>query len=357
MVFLSYSSLNIKEATYIYTLLEKSGIDVWFAPKSIEEGADYGESIINAIENSDALILLLSKHSNASDHVLTEVDTAYKNKKPIFPLRLDNIQPTKKLEYRISLKQWVDLFEDFNTNISKFIQSIQKKLNSENPLSHQISKKEDINEVLVKQAYSLVTSPNDIERYLSEAILIDKQYYKEELSGVLETCMEWYEANNEIYSFIIDSNDKVVAYFNAMLIDEDLFQIIKEGKFLDNEISSNDIVQPFIPGVYKLYFCSVAIDQQHNHHKMEIFSLLYRGFFNKLLQWAEQDFYIEEIIADAVTQDGKNIAQSFGLSKLGVTSHTSTLYYAKMLPPNFKGTKEAQALFKKYKEYYENFMI
>jgi DNA-binding transcriptional ArsR family regulator len=130
---------------------------------------------------------------------------------------------------------------------------------------------------------------------------------------------------------------------------------IKEGKFLDNEISSDAIIDPFIPGVYRLYFCSVAIDQSHSNHKIEIFSLLYKSFFDKLKQWADKNFYIEEIIADAVTQDGRKISQSFGLTKQIDTNHLSTLYYSKMLPPKFKGTKEAEIVFKKYKDYFDSF--
>lgn len=356
MVFLSYSSKNAKEAENIYYLFLEAGFKVWYAPKSIEEGTDYGESVINAIENCKVFVLLLSEESNKSNHVLTEVEIAFKHKKHIFPARIENILPTKSLEYRISTMQWIDLFQDIDMNISRFIETIRKKLEITKDSTDIILNK-DISPSGKNQSYSLVTKTDNILKYLKEAINIDKQYYKEELAGILEICLQWYEANNEIYTFIVDKNDNVVAYFNAMIIDDELFQNIKEGKFMDNDIPADAIIEPFLPGVYHLYFCSIAIDQKHNDHKIEIFSLLYKGFFDKLRQWAEKDFYIEEIIADAVTLDGKKISQSFGLTKFGETEHSTTLYYTKMLPPKFKGNKEAQIVFNKYKSYYESFYV
>ena len=109
------------------------------------------------------------------------------------------------------------------------------------------------------------------------------------------------------------------------------------------------------PGGHKTVF--IALEKQAGN------GAFYRRLFThfkdlrKLREWADNDFYIEEIIADAITSDGKNISQSFGLTKIKETDHSSTLYYAKMLPPNFKGSKDAQLVFNKYKNYYENFNL
>lgn len=351
MIFLSYSSKNSQIAEEIYNLFLNKELDVWFAPESIEEGNDYGESIINGIENCKIFVLLLSEDSNKSNHVLTEVEIAFKNKKIIYPLRIENVLPSKSLEYRIANKQWIDIFQDIDKNINRFISTIKQKYY----LIEEDTKQEDIKQEDTK--YSVVIKPKNITKYLDQAIKIDYQHYNEEQTGILETCIKWYEANNDIYTFIIDNNDNVVAYFNAMLLEEEIFEKLKKGTFFDNNITPDSIITPFLPGTYRLYFCSIAIDKNHNNNKIEIFSLLYKSFFHKLREWADNDFYIEEIIADAITSDGKNISQSFGLTKIKETDHSSTLYYAKMLPPNFKGSKDAQLVFNKYKNYYENFNL
>ena len=118
MIFLSYSSKNSQIAEEIYNLFLNKELDVWFAPESIEEGNDYGESIINGIENCKIFVLLLSEDSNKSNHVLTEVEIAFKNKKIIYPLRIENVLPSKSLEYRIANKQWIDIFQDIDKNIN-----------------------------------------------------------------------------------------------------------------------------------------------------------------------------------------------------------------------------------------------
>jgi hypothetical protein len=231
MVFLSYSSRNSKEAEYIYSTFVEAGLEVWFAPKSIEAGSDYGESIINAIEDTSILVLILSKDANKSDHVLAEVEIAFKYKKPIFTVRIEDVLPTKSLEYRISTKQWVDLFQDFNINLLQFIQTVKRKLELKESTNEKLQEK--TSEItFINHSYSVVVKPINIEKYLKEAILIDQQYYNEDLVGVLQTCIQWYEASNEIYTFVVDKKDKVVAYYNAMLIDEDIFKKNKRRQIL-----------------------------------------------------------------------------------------------------------------------------
>ena len=63
MIFLSYSSKNSQIAEEIYNLFLNKELDVWFAPESIEEGNDYGESIINGIENCKIFVLLQKSSS------------------------------------------------------------------------------------------------------------------------------------------------------------------------------------------------------------------------------------------------------------------------------------------------------
>ena len=89
-------------------LLEAEGIGCWIAPRDVPPGADYGESIIQAIEGTSATLLLLSTHANASIHVTHEVERATSKRKRVIPVRLEDIRPGPSLELHLATAQWVD---------------------------------------------------------------------------------------------------------------------------------------------------------------------------------------------------------------------------------------------------------
>ena len=71
-------------------------------------GSSYHEEIVQAIENSRAVLLLFSSSANKSAHVLREVELAEQGRKPILPLRIDVSDPAGGLKYMLANKQWVE---------------------------------------------------------------------------------------------------------------------------------------------------------------------------------------------------------------------------------------------------------
>lgn len=66
----------------------------------------------------------------------------------------------------------------------------------------------------------------------------------------------------------------VVGYINSMLVDKETFNAILNGDFIDMNISSDSIIQACIPNIYKMYFCSIAIDKTIENTK-----ILFLNFF------------------------------------------------------------------------------
>lgn len=65
-VFISYSTKDKVIADAICANLENRGIRCWIAPRDILPGKKWGGSIIEAIERSKILVLVLSSNSNKS---------------------------------------------------------------------------------------------------------------------------------------------------------------------------------------------------------------------------------------------------------------------------------------------------
>ena len=109
--FISYASEDESVARTISEYLERTGVSCWIAPRDVRLGADYGSEIIDGIESSGVLVLVLSEHANSSEFVKREVERAVSKGKPIFPVRVREVVPSKSLELFISSAEWVDAWQ------------------------------------------------------------------------------------------------------------------------------------------------------------------------------------------------------------------------------------------------------
>ena len=129
-VFLCHSVTDKAVAEAIVARLEAESVTCWIAPRDVVGGADWGESIINAIESSRIMILLFSQSANVSPQIKREVERAVNKGVYIIPFRLADIPPTRALEYFISTSQWMDAFspplERHLDNLAKTVKAVLK---------------------------------------------------------------------------------------------------------------------------------------------------------------------------------------------------------------------------------------
>jgi TIR domain-containing protein len=111
--------------------LEADSVTCWMAPRDVVPGADWGESIIDAIESSRIMILIFSRNADASPQIKREVERAVNKGVYIIPFRVDEIPPSKSLEYFISTSQWMDAFspplERHLDNLAKTVKAVLKR--------------------------------------------------------------------------------------------------------------------------------------------------------------------------------------------------------------------------------------
>lgn len=105
-VFISHSSKDSKLAEEICTKLEQKGGSCFLASRDIRYGHEYAEEIINGIDNTDVVLLLLSEAANSSPHVLREIERAVSKKKPIIVYKMEEVALRKSLEYFLMTHQW-----------------------------------------------------------------------------------------------------------------------------------------------------------------------------------------------------------------------------------------------------------
>jgi hypothetical protein len=107
-IFISYSSKNKAIADAVCHKLEERKMKCWIAPRDILPGSNYAEELIKAIDDSKLFVLIFSKDSNQSQHVLRECERAVSHGIPIVPFRIEDVLPGAALQYFIGPQHWLD---------------------------------------------------------------------------------------------------------------------------------------------------------------------------------------------------------------------------------------------------------
>ena len=107
-VFISYSSKDKAVADAVCTSLEARKICCWIAPRDVLPGEVYAEALIESLNQSRLMVLVFSASSNESPQVIREVERAVNKGIPIIPLRIEDVIPSKSMEYFVSSSHWLD---------------------------------------------------------------------------------------------------------------------------------------------------------------------------------------------------------------------------------------------------------
>jgi hypothetical protein len=129
-VFICYSSRDKPVADAVCAVLEAEGVRCWIAPRDILPGVDWGESIIDAINEAQAMVLIFSSNANAAQsQIKREVERAVNKGMPVIPFRIENVMPTKSLEYFLSTPHWLDAFTPpLDEHVRQLADSIKRLL-------------------------------------------------------------------------------------------------------------------------------------------------------------------------------------------------------------------------------------
>ena len=109
-VFISYSQKDRAQAESVCEKLEAANVRCWIAPRNINPGSDWAESIIGALASCKAMVLIFSASANTSPQVKREVQRAFERGLTVMPFRIEDVQPSAALEYYMGSVHWLDAF-------------------------------------------------------------------------------------------------------------------------------------------------------------------------------------------------------------------------------------------------------
>src|ERR1019366_6283184 len=107
-VFISHSAKDKTTADAVCAMLESNGVRCWIAPRDVTPGMEWGQCIIEAIEQSRIMILVFTAHANESSQIRREIERAVNHGVAILPVRIEDVLPGKALEFFIGNVHWLD---------------------------------------------------------------------------------------------------------------------------------------------------------------------------------------------------------------------------------------------------------
>lgn len=130
-VFISYSSKDENMVRAISNALESEKIRCWYASRDIDVGSNWASSIVEAIKESKAFLLVFTDDSNASGQVMNEVHLALDNGLTVIPFKLTKNAPKDGMAYFLANVHWLDAVDTPEEEaIQKLVSRVKRTLSS-----------------------------------------------------------------------------------------------------------------------------------------------------------------------------------------------------------------------------------
>lgn len=125
-VFISYSAVDKTTGEAICATLETGKIRCWMAPRDITPGKEWGEAIIEGMDQCRIMVLVFSSNSNNSQQVRREVERAVSKGLMLIPFRIEDVRLSKSMEYFLSSSHWLDaLTPPLEEHVQRLAETVQ----------------------------------------------------------------------------------------------------------------------------------------------------------------------------------------------------------------------------------------
>ena len=119
-IFFSYSRKDSDFALKLGKQLREAGAIIWLDQLDINPGTNWDDSIQKALEDSDTLLVILSKTSVISRNVNDEYSYAIEEGKRVVPVLMENCN----VPFRLRRLQYADFSQDYSQGINTLIETL-----------------------------------------------------------------------------------------------------------------------------------------------------------------------------------------------------------------------------------------
>jgi hypothetical protein len=122
-IFVSYRRSDRELVASVVRRLEARGVGVWY-DADIEGGADWRETIVEALTNSDMLAIFFSEDCNNSRQLKKELAVADSLGKPVVPILIENTQPRGAYLYELADRNWIQVWPEPMDRIDELVEHL-----------------------------------------------------------------------------------------------------------------------------------------------------------------------------------------------------------------------------------------
>ena len=195
-------------------------------------------------------------------------------------------------------------------------------------------------------------SPEEIQKKMEDLIYDTLGEVPPGHMGELSQWDEIDRAYPDNTKMLVISNE-ICGFWAFVALKDEYFQLARQGKLREGSITIKALDSMQAPKEYKGYFLDIVVSSEHR--TMKNFLLLVDAFVNQLEAYAETGSFLVEWCANAYSDAGRKLCQTFGLEY--VCDHEQEgegkIYYAKLSNESLK-----LPIFKKYPrlvELYSNY--
>ena len=168
-IFICHASEDRALAHSLVAGLEKNGITCWVAPRDVMPGADYAQAIVAGISGAKALVLVYSSSSNVSPHVSREVERGVSHGIDIIPFRVEDVEPSRSLEYFISGAPWIEATSgETERHVDELIRIIRERIYGESAEGPRGSTRDTLREIVDRYGTELVDDSRRVQALLRD---------------------------------------------------------------------------------------------------------------------------------------------------------------------------------------------
>ena len=130
-IFISYSRNDIEITDKFINALSQAGMETWVDRESIKVGNSWRKEIVEAIDECDAFVFMMSSSSVASKNVHKEIILSQDSNKPIYVVTLEVVRLPSEIRYQLAGLQFINFpllgFEKSAEQLIKALKPHQKK--------------------------------------------------------------------------------------------------------------------------------------------------------------------------------------------------------------------------------------
>lgn len=185
--------------------------------------------------------------------------------------------------------------------------------------------------------YELLRGSEVSAEEIKDVALLDGSNFDDIYHSTPEQNYALFRTNRES-GFVVREREtgRIVGYTMLLPVDDATYLKIRRGAFLDTELTPDLVRKYDAPGIYHLYFTGVVVHPKHRSARIVL--AMIDAMIDDFVELSKHGIFIDRMIADVVTLDGRKFCRFFGLDKVCESGHNSTIYEVTVLPPRFRVT-------------------